>query len=129
MTEVKKEGFWYSEDELDFPDPIIYEGAWDRGIFLSSLIRLEEELESRYQVAVSAYNSGDSETYKKYNQEYEKEVVSYRGSSFCRICDCSNGYREFQYGGFVWPHGYRHYIEEHGIKPSDCFIKMVRGSI
>ena len=79
---------------------------------------------STYQAAIDMYNDGDCEVLKKYRKD-KNNVEEYRGFSFCRICDFTNGSREFKYKGFVWPDGFRHYIEEHNVKPSDEFIEMI----
>lgn len=49
----------------------------------------------------------------------------YKGSAKCRICGQRNGSTEFTYKGWVWPAGFRHYIVEHGVKPSEGFIIFV----
>ena len=41
--------------------------------------------------------------------------VSCFGSSWCRVCGASNGSVEYTAGGFVWPSGYRHYLEAHNV--------------
>ncbi|QRE00201.1 hypothetical protein [Burkholderia phage BCSR5] len=57
------------------------------------------------------------------------EIHQYRGSSDCRCCRQRNGSREyvFRFEGikWVWPEGYRHYIEEHGVEPDASFRLMI----
>jgi len=116
--ENKQEGFWYSEDEPEYPFPKEHTGEWGKDEFLSALIALEDKLMAEYAIMVKKYNEGG---------KYEAtNVESYRGSSECRICKCINGSREFSYNNWKWPEGFRHYIIEHGIKPSDEFILMIR---
>ena len=120
----KKEGFWYSEYEKHFPMPEEFKGEWDRDSFLCNLIELEDLLMSTYQAVVDMYNDGDCRPYDRY-QKSGVNVTESRGFSVCRVCGCANGSRTFVHGGFMWPDGFRHYIEEHNVKPSDEFIEMV----
>jgi len=117
--EEKLEGFWYSEFEPEFPFPEEHKSDWVTIDFLFKLICLESKLLDEYKKIVTIANNGG--IYKPTHCE------SYRGSSSCRICKCQNGSREFTYGGFCWPEGFRHYIECHKIKPSDEFIEMILG--
>lgn len=57
--------------------------------------------------------------------ERTAEKMSYMGLSVCRCCDpkVTVGSSEFILRGWVWPIGFRHYIEVHNVKPSDAFIK------
>ena len=80
------------------PQP--YEGPWDnKDLFLKRLKMIEE----------GAHSQG------------------YRGFSCCRICSISNGSETFSYGGWEWPSGYGHYIEEHNVRPSVEFEKFILG--
>lgn len=49
----------------------------------------------------------------------------YKGSSKCRVCGQRNGSYEFDYRGWVWPEGLKHYIIEHNVKPSGRFIIFI----
>jgi hypothetical protein len=62
-------------------------------------------------------------------EELEKQAteIHFKGVSLCRLCDCSNGAAEMQSGGWKWPSGYRHYIEEHNVRPSLAFMEFVLG--
>lgn len=52
------------------------------------------------------------------------EVIYWRGPSPCRCCaNMFNGSREFRLNGWSWPEGFKHYIEEHNVRPSDRFLK------
>lgn len=58
--------------------------------------------------------------------EQKAEVTYYKGSSFCRCCaNRGNGSREYSKAQFVWPEGYRHYVEEHNVKPPQEFIDFI----
>lgn len=53
-------------------------------------------------------------------------VQFYRGYSYCRICGKPQlGSREHGDGAFVWPEGFAHYVEEHGVKPPEEFLAYV----
>jgi len=48
------------------------------------------------------------------------------GYSGCRFCGKLNGTRCFTDGKYIFPEGYAHYLEEHGVKPPAEFIEHVR---
>lgn len=94
------EGFWYSKEEPNFPDPKEFSsGKTFKGktVFLTALREVE---------ATAARDA-------------------YKGSSTCRICGCRNGSKTFKGDGFNWPEGYAHYIEKHNVKPTAAFIAMI----
>jgi len=124
MCEEKIEGYWYSEYDPQYPMPEEYKGEWDREAFLNRLIKVEETMYAEYEMVVKEYNEGNSDPLSLYYKKNDK-IESYRGLSECRICKCANGSREFVCNGFRWPEGLRHYIEEHGVKPSTEFIDMI----
>lgn len=54
------------------------------------------------------------------------------GSAYCRM-GCMNGRmwsemgsRDFTDGTWIWPEGYPHYLEVHGVKPPESFVKWVK---
>lgn len=54
------------------------------------------------------------------------------GSSYCRF-GCHGGKmwsemgsRDFTDGRWLWPEGYAHYLEVHGLKPPNSFIEWVK---
>jgi hypothetical protein len=49
----------------------------------------------------------------------------WRGISGCAICHCHNGSTDLTDGEWVWPQGYAHYLEKHGVKPPAEFIEHV----
>lgn len=58
------------------------------------------------------------------------ENISYMGHSNCRICGCINGCDEYKWNGFVFPEGYKHYIEKHHINvPEDFYIAVMESDI
>lgn len=55
-----------------------------------------------------------------------QEVEWWRGSSFCRFkCGHSMGGTDLSDGHYVWPFGFAHYVEDHGVKPPKEFINHV----
>jgi len=123
---LRKEGFWTNTSSFGYyPSnsdvlPIANEEPWEgQSEFLESLIQIEDALLERYQVYVDRVNDGD------YEAKNPGHVIGYRGFSVCRICGCANGSLEFRRYGWVWPEGFRHYIEVHNVKPSFDFIEFV----
>ena len=61
--------------------------------------------------------------------------VQYRGHSWCRLCDNNrNGTKSFvdvdldldkDFSNYIWPDGFKHYIQQHNIKPNDGFINFI----
>lgn len=60
-----------------------------------------------------------------YDIEDRANVIHYRGWSTCRICGKPNGSAEFEYRGWRWPSGYRHYVAEHNVRPSSEFHAFI----
>jgi hypothetical protein len=59
------------------------------------------------------------------------EFVRYwQGHSWCRFrCGIANsemGAGDFTDGTWVWPEGFAHYLEAHGVKPPEEFLAHVR---
>lgn len=105
MDYFRPEGYWYSAEyphTTRFPTPVPFvltkEDAED---FLLKLDKLEVFLKK------------------------QGFVRSFLGTSDCRICGCENGSKEFYWQGWVWPFGYRHYVEEHWVAPSEDFRALV----
>jgi hypothetical protein len=95
----KFEGHWrVSVDEVsELPWPTPNPDWGERGAFLHAL----ESVEGR------------------------AERIAYRGISICRICRCHNGHEGLRLGGWEWPAGYRHYIADHGVRPSLAFEDFI----
>ena len=95
----KKIGFWYSTYEPDLPKPQEYiDWKWDphERILIANWLKAGQV------------------------------VASYRGMSTCRVCNIHNGHQDITDGTYVWPSGYVHYIESHGVKPPQEFIDHVK---
>lgn len=96
---IKYEGHWWSSYEPHWPHPEPRAVPWKgQSAFLEALDRVESML----------------------------EPILYRGFSWCRVCRMLNGNAEFNLNGWRWPSGFRHYIEQHNVKPSDEFVQMIR---
>lgn len=50
---------------------------------------------------------------------------TYKGFSRCRICKIPNGSITYTYSNWRWPSGFKHYIKQHNIKPSQEFISFI----
>lgn len=97
MKRLNREGFWHSKHEPHLPKPRVCVDAWPSENFVANLKEIEKKAVSK----------------------------SYRGFSTCRVCGTSNGSREFVHSGWTWPSGFRHYVEEHGVRPSLAFEEMI----
>lgn len=98
---MKKEnkivGYWYSKISPEYPMPEPDNVIEDKEIFLEKLRKLQKRAAVKY----------------------------YKGFSKCRICNCINGTIEYSVGGFTWPDGYIHYIEDHDVLPDEDFYNYV----
>jgi hypothetical protein len=56
-------------------------------------------------------------------------LQSWRGLSFCRLCEEANGNSCVGDNQYNWPQGFLHYIEKHHVKPPRDFIDHVRQQI
>lgn len=98
------EGYWHESFRPDSPYPMpvsdpLFDQWVERQSFLDALSRVESQLAT---------------------------VTQYRGWSNCRLCDCHNGSREFSFLNWKWPIGFRHYIEEHRVRPTQAFQDFIR---
>jgi hypothetical protein len=99
-TDLKLEGFWAHtpEEENPFPFPVIYKGVWnDKSTFLKFLSQVEAKAMKR----------------------------TCKGFSRCRLCGIPNGSITFNYNGWKWPNGFKHYIREHNVLPNAEFVEMI----
>jgi hypothetical protein len=59
------------------------------------------------------------------------ETFRQMGFSTCRLCGMKNGTGEFYdprpsaAHGWRWPEGYRHYVEDHNVQPSNAFLNYI----
>lgn len=99
INKRKVEGYWNNKENRypDFPMPVRHNKKWKKSEFLQRL---------------SVVQKDSHQTFCK-------------GSSRCRLCDKSNGSGEFSRGEWDWPDGLMHYVEDHGVKPSDAFIEFI----
>jgi hypothetical protein len=99
---MKTEGYWYEGKGSKYPKPVGYRIHWvGQEKFLKHLAKLEAMVEEKGR------------------------IHHYRGWSTCRICKCKNGSTEFEFKGWTWPVGFKHYVEEHNVKPSVDFQVFV----
>ena len=100
---VKHEGYWPTSKDKAIKSPWpIPDPAWlGRTAFLSRLDKLEATAERVY----------------------------YMGKSLCRLCGCQNGNQEFRFDDWVWPEGYRHYIADHYVRPSEQFEDFIETAV
>lgn len=102
MDAEKFEGFWFSEWEPEWPKPVAHP-EWP----------MDAERSQQWVLDRLSYI------------ERKAQIISYRGPSFCRVCNKLNGTQSFTFKGWEWPSGFRHYIEEHNVVPSTEFLRML----
>jgi len=95
-------GYWHNNHHPDFPKPEDYVNP--------SWRQIERDAVVRYLKAGHV-------------------KASWRGWSNCRMCNCHNGSQCLGDGTFVWPQGFAHYVEVHGVKPPDEFVQHVLGKV
>lgn len=57
------------------------------------------------------------------------QVTRFRGWKACEICRKANGSSEYTCGGYTWPSGYAHYIQDHNIHPTEGFVQMINDAL
>lgn len=57
----------------------------------------------------------------------QPKTAHYMGVSECRFCDTDCGSADQSDGTYVWPEGFAHYIEKHGVRPPAEFVHHVLG--
>lgn len=110
-----REGYWYEgtpdEGKIYLPKPVPNEKPWKgQRAFLTALAKVEG-------------NATDG----------DREITTsrhFKGCSPCRCCDNErNGSGEFictaLKSEWVWPSGFRHYIEVHNVRPSVAFQEFI----
>lgn len=98
MSEYIRVGYWASAEEPELPDP-------------RDLVSLSWDVDTRWLVA-------------RYLKSGEK-LTAYYGWSTCRFCGKPNGSVDLCDGVYVWPEGFAHYVEAHGVKPEGVFLTHV----
>lgn len=100
MGIIFKEGYW-NNDRNDYPElprPRAIDQPWKgRRSFLKALGKVEARFPGN----------------------------RYKGFSRCRICGQMNGSSDHSASGWVWPEGFRHYVEAHNVRPSTAFIDLI----
>ena len=99
--DASHEGYWRSShdeaSDLPWPEP---DSSWQgRPAFLQALDKVEREAER----------------------------IATRGISYCRLCGQTNGRDELQLAEWAWPAGFRHYVADHDIRPTQQFQQFVSG--
>lgn len=137
---IISEGFWWSNHYEHLPKVTAGKPFEDQPVIIRLMFLLQKHLdklqldylrdyEAKYEQWRQQTSLPDrvAEVGKpQYEEGTEKvPVVCYRGSSRCRICDIRNGSCEYIFGGYRWPAGYLHYVEEHNVEPSAGFKEML----
>jgi hypothetical protein len=91
-------GYWCNNHHADLPDPRNYiDLGWDQ---------------TERDAVIQHLKNG-------------KPTAFWRGWSNCRICGKNNGSYCLSDGTYIWPGGFAHYLEDHGVKPPDEFIQHI----
>lgn len=114
MSKILREGFWRpngASENHELPAPVV--GTLNisaRHQYVSNINRVQDEADA-----------------KSPRINIQREL--YRGLSRCRCCGAMNGNAEYtvDFGGAIvtWPAGFTHYIEEHGVAPTDEFVDFL----
>ena len=130
MAKVIREGFWKSEYEPDLQIPVSLDKPTDNlNEFMYRFRRIEN---------ITRYGTMDGHNYELFDCKYAFSNLTwdrYSGYSFCRF-QCKDGDYTPEMGDieietwykdthFIFPNGYRHYIENHNVHPSDEFYEMI----
>lgn len=111
---MKYAGHWYSQYSPEFPMPVHSDEAHPHKA------QILEAYDTLLASPIFEYGSSS------WDSEY---VRAYRGISSCRCCKgtsrVSVGNKEYRYNGWVWPEGFRHYIDVHNIIPTEDFLKEI----
>lgn len=110
----------YNRPKLYNDEALIYEGHWnnDRNDY------------PEFPMVVAAEDLPDKAAILKRLADREALAARHKFYAFstCRCCGQVNGDTHYQHGRFIWPDGFRHYIEVHNIKPSDVFLDFLNTS-
>jgi hypothetical protein len=93
-------------------------GYWQEPGFVSALLsglpRVEDCVDTNWDPAERARVIGYLKRGKVKDQ--------WMGYSDCRLCGALNGSACLTDGVYVWPEGFAHYLEAHGVKPPQHFV-------
>jgi hypothetical protein len=95
-VELRRVGYWSDESGTDGPDPTLF---------------VDRACDHRERESVIRYFNGGT------------IARAYMGRSLCRICGSANGSLELSDGRYLWPEGFAHYIEEHGVRPPEEVVR------
>jgi hypothetical protein len=91
-------GYWKGENAERWPDPAAFvDHGWDE---------LERDDVARYLTQGFV-------------------ARTWMGYSPCRFCGKSNGAIDLTDGVYLWPEGFAHYVEDHGVRPPAEFVEHV----
>lgn len=98
---MNREGFWAFENKSELPIPHREVVKWEnRKEFVERLDKIER-----------------SKAKKRHH----------KGWANCATCGKENGSIEYEYKGWCWPEGLRHYIVEHKLRVSLAFEEFILG--
>jgi hypothetical protein len=141
---MKQVGFWYSDAEPTFPWPLpqkekwvgqdefLLNLAWIEAVYWNELVKVQkaskvwnDDFEARQITGKPSIPFWQYNSLTPRWQFIYQFIEHYRGSSTCRCCGESNGYREFRIEDWCWPEGLMHYVKEHNVEPPEDFKQWV----
>ena len=100
MRTLRGIGYWRNESRPEFPDPHDF---------------VDSAMDEMFRYEIGAY------------LRRGLHARAFMGYSTCRICGkADNGNEEYTDGTYLWPSGLAHYVEEHGVRLPDEFIRHSR---
>jgi len=93
------EGYWRAPYAMDLPMPVT-DVEWPERLHFLTLLDEAEEAAREHHT---------------------------KGMSKCRVCGEMNGSVEYELGGWRWPEGLRHYLSDHGVRPTHDFEAFILG--
>jgi hypothetical protein len=108
-----------------WPDPLRQEGFW------CDLTEKDFVLKEFPFPQTNQIIEGEIADFISKLTQVENKTPTFKcmGHSTCRICGEQNGNETYYTDLFAWPQGFKHYIKEHGVKPSAAFVLHIRGLI
>lgn len=127
LDKQKQNSIFFELLDLGFhwPNPLRQEGFWceqDQKDYLLKEFPYPQENQMN-QDDIAEFLSKLSQVEKK------AKTFTYMGFSKCRICSQTNGTKTYYTDLFAWPERFKHYIKDHGVKPSAAFVLHIRGLI
>ena len=125
MINLKRVGYWREDPEP--PSMLSAVLAFARGELVGH--RFADALANLPwpgDLVDKTWDSGARLLVTQYVNDERFKHIGYLGYSHCRLCPLpTNGTSDYSDGVYVWPEGFGHYIEAHGVRPPAEFVAHV----